>query len=225
MLYHPADRTLYLIEWADLKVARPSDVVRENAAALSRVAAWARDYICKPNADVGRAGAVCPFVETSIKRGHFYLSVCADPHVSVERASDRLSRYSDWFPEIEPRSEPGSQFKTILNLFPQPNVAGVSLIMETVRARLKASFVARGLMIGEFHPGPPRQPGLWNSEFRPLASPVPLLGIRHMVPSDFPFLQNDARLVSEYVKRFANEVPDHLREQVHEAVSRFEVHV
>jgi uncharacterized protein DUF6875 len=225
MLCHPTDRTLYLIEWADLEADRPLDVVRDNAAILSRIVTWARKYLCEPNAYLGRTGAVCPFVETSIKRGYFYLTVCSDQRVTAQSVSDRLSRYSDWFPELEPRSGSGAQFKTILNLFPQPDVIGVSKIMESVRARLKASFVARGLMIGEFHPGPPEQPGLWNSEFRPLASPIPLLGIRYMVPSDFPFLQNDGTLVLEYVKRFGNDVPEHLREKVHEAARRFGVHV
>jgi len=42
-----------------------------------------------------------------------------------------------------------------LVLFPQPDVADLSRIIERAQASLKASCVARGLMIGEFHPGPP----------------------------------------------------------------------
>jgi hypothetical protein len=42
-------------------------------------------------------------------------------------------------------------------------------------------------MLGEFHPFSPT-PGLRNSHFRPLRSPVPLLAIRHIVESDVDFL-------------------------------------
>jgi uncharacterized protein DUF6875 len=128
-------------------------------------------------------------------------------------ACDRVSRYCDWIPELEPRSGASAQFKTILILFPHPDVVGVSRIVETAQVRVKPLCVARGLLIGEFHPGPPQQPGLWNSNFRPFASPLRLLGIRHMVSSDFPFLQTDGTLVLEYLKRFGNDVPLHLEKE------------
>jgi hypothetical protein len=224
MLYHPADPALYLIECADLDADHPPAVVRDNAAILLRTVQWAREYLCKPHANLGRAGAVCPFVETSLTQGHFYLTVYSDPCVTAERAHAHASRYCDWFPTLEPCSGLSGQFKTILILFPQPDVAGVSRVVESAQALLKTSCVTRGLMIGEFHPGPPRQPGLWNSDFRPLLSPIPLLGLRHMVPSDFAFLENDGSLVLEYVKRFGKDVPLHLQEKVHQAVDRFGIH-
>jgi hypothetical protein len=42
-------------------------------------------------------------------------------------------------------------------------------------------------MLGEFH-ALTQTPGLRNSDFRPLRSPIPLLAIRHMVESDIDFL-------------------------------------
>ena len=45
-------------------------------------------------------------------------------------------------------------------------------------------------MIGQFYPGCAEN-GLWNPDFRPLDSPLPMLAIRHMVESDLPFLTRE----------------------------------
>jgi hypothetical protein len=57
-------------------------------------------------------------------------------------------------------------------------------------------------MIGEFHPGPPPAPGLWNADFRPMRSPLPLLAVRHMVAADTPFLRGDPEHLAAYRRRF-----------------------
>jgi hypothetical protein len=75
-------------------------------------------------------------------------------------------------------------------------------------------------MIGEYHEGPPDKAGLWNSRFRPLRSPVPLLAIRHMVPTDFPFLSLDDDHVAAYLQLFGDRVPTHLQPQVSAATAR-----
>jgi len=77
--------------------------------------------------------------------------------------------------------------------------ADAPLLVDRTQELLKTEFVRGGLMVGEFHPGPPSAPGLWNKDFRPLRSPVPLLAIRHMVPSDRPFLTGNADHLAAYL--------------------------
>ncbi len=89
-----------------------------------------------------------------------------------------------------------------------------------VQAKLKNDFVARGLMLGQFHPHCD-EPGLWNDDFRPLRSPVPLLGIRHMVPTDFPFWKNDKTLFARYLERFREDVPPRILKAVRSCALRF----
>ena len=60
-------------------------------------------------------------------------------------------------------------------------------LIDGTKQALKPEFVRSGLMLGEFH-ADNRQPGLHNEEFHPLRSPVPMLVMRQMVPSDFAFL-------------------------------------
>lgn len=76
---------------------------------------------------------------------------------------------------------------------------------------LKASFVERGLMLGEFHRHV-AQSGLHSREFFPLRTADPTLVIRFMVPNDLIFLEADddlllrPRLLRAYLKKF--DTPD-----------------
>jgi hypothetical protein len=87
---------------------------------------------------------------------------------------------------------------------------------------VKADYVSRGLMIGEFYDGPPAKAGLWNQDFRPLRSPVPLLAIRRMVRTGFPFLRDDRDFVAACLANFDDyEIPVRLRTVVAAAAMRF----
>src|SRR5699024_6626508 len=101
-------------------------------------------------------------------------------------------------------------------LFPDLPEPRYGEFIEGVQATLKGEFMSEGNMIGEFHPGPPDRPGLWNPDFRPFRSPVPLLAIRHMVAADVPFVTDSAEHVEIYLERFADEVPRRLAHQIAE---------
>jgi hypothetical protein len=64
--------------------------------------------------------------------------------------------------------------------------------------RLKPSFVASGMMLGEFFHSC-EKPGLRNPEFRPLRSPLPLLVIRPMVRQDIVFLSDRMEFIRAYL--------------------------
>ena len=102
------------------------------------------------------------------------------------------------FHRMQPTAGDGVLFKTILVLFP-----GVTDYTKIDKAQqvLKEKSVPNGLMIGQFYPGC-AAPGIRNSGFKPLQSPIPLLAIRHMVGSDLPFLTEKGEWVEEYLKRF-----------------------
>jgi hypothetical protein len=70
-------------------------------------------------------------------------------------------------------------------------------VVET-HARLKPTFLAQGLMFGEFYPSCDK-PGLHNPAFRPLRSPWPLLVIRPMVEADLDFLLDQVPFVESYL--------------------------
>jgi hypothetical protein len=68
-------------------------------------------------------------------------------------------------------------------------------------------------MLGQFYPGCD-QPGLWNKDFHPLDAPIPMLVVRTMMSTDFPFLLARPEWMTAYVKKFAPSLPAHVRDAV-----------
>ncbi len=215
-----------IANYADCYLIRPADldleldmqptIVKENMDVLRQVVMWVEGFLCNPHQQLGRAGAVCPYTETSMKKDQFWLTIWRGDASSVEGISHGVIRYRDWFLEIEPRFGKEAQFKTILMLFPDLRPEDAPTIIDVVQQKLKPEFVSKGLMIGQFHPHCP-EPGLWNQDFRPLQSPVPLLAMRHMVLSDFPFLRMKEKFLSSYIEVFSNAIPPRIQEKTNAA--------
>ena len=220
MLTHPERPGYVLVEERDLTAGEVAPIVADVAGHLRAVLAWARDYLCRPHPDLGRKGPVCPFAQGSLDRGTFFLAVHRGPHATPESLAGALLVYRDWFRVLRPVDGPGAQFKTILLIFPDLDGAEAQAVVDETQARLKPQYVAEGLMLGEFHSGPPQKGGLWNPDFRPLHSPVPLLAIRHMVVTDLPFLIDDTAALGSYLERFGSTAPPALRQRAVEAAAR-----
>lgn len=187
---------------------------------LDVIAAWARSYLCCPHADLGRNGPVCPFVPGALQKQLLFATVYENGDLDVEEIKAILLGEMERFIKLDPVSGNEAQFKSLMVIFPELPVDELNLI-EIAQAELQKHFVPNGLMVGEFHAGPPQKSGLWNSAFRPLYSPVPMLVIRHMVPTDLLFLKDSAQLFGEYVKIYGNAVPERFRAQFEEAAQRF----
>ncbi|MFB9235168.1 DUF6875 domain-containing protein [Plantactinospora siamensis] len=221
MLTHPGDPRRFLLGVDDLAPDRLPERAQPYGEPLRLVADWARRYLCRPHDELGRTGPVCPYVPTSLRKRLFYLTVQAGRPGGPDRAAvaAAVAAYRDWFRELPPVDGPAAQFKTILILFPQVRPADAPDIVDATQAELKPSFVAAGLMIGQFHPLPPVDGGLWNKDFRPLSCPVPLLAIRHMVPTDLPFLTHDRRLLDGYHRVFGDDLPPRQRIELGHALA------
>ncbi|HEU4425685.1 MAG TPA: condensation domain-containing protein, partial [Pilimelia sp.] len=221
MLTHATDPQRALVEPADLDGVPPDGVAAAYAGPLREVLAWARAYLCQPHPNLGRNGSVCPYAQGALDRQTFYLAVHPGVPDGIDGVVETLLAYRDWFERLGPPDDPAAMYRTILLVLPDLPADRVTAVVDGAQAALKGEFVARGLMVGEFHDGPPAKAGLWNPSFRPLRSPVPLLAIRHMVPTDFPFLRDDPEHVAGYLARYADQVPSHLRDEVRAAVARF----
>ena len=222
MRTHPTDPDLFLVEPSDLRRDPLPEPVRRHLEPVSRILQWANDYLCRPHPELGRAGAVCPFTRPALRKDLLLLAVCRGAELTVDQVVDLVRRHRDWFLQMEPRELPLAQYKFIGIIFPDISERAYLDLIEATQARLKAEYVPLGLMIGEFHPGPPRQAGLWNPDFRPLRSPLPLLGTRHMVPTDWPFLREEHAYVAAYLERFTEElIPQRIVDDIRAAANRF----
>lgn len=229
MLVHPEAAHLTLFEATDLESVEDGHLSKllvgqglpdTVGGALTEILSWARSYLAQPHSELGRKGDVCPFTGPSLDRGTFYLTPYPGVPSGEAAVAEALREYRDWFLTLDPVALPLSQFKTILVLFPDVPAADAPALIDRAQALLKPAYVEAGLMIGEFHDGPPEQGGLWNPDWRPLRSPVPLLAIRHMVPTDVLFLEHDPDLLASYLAYFSGAVPKHLRERTEAAAAR-----
>lgn len=169
----------------------------------SDIREWATEYLSAPHPDLGRAGPVCPFTASSINKGMFWVGCVDRPDLTAADIESTIGNTVADFQRLPPTEGSGVLLKTTLIIFPTVTCYH---IIDQAQMRLKEKFVEMGLMIGQFYPGC-EEPGLWNRQFRPLQSPIPLLAIRQMVSSDFPFLAAKEDWIGKYLKRFAPAIP------------------
>lgn len=222
MVVHPRYPDLVLTDAAEVSADLIPDRLRPYRAALQAAVAWSWSYLCRPHSRLGRRGAVCPYARSSLRSGGFYLGVCGGRPRGPRQVADRLLHYREWFAQLEPRTGRDALLKAILVLFPEVPREDWPTIIDGSQALLKPEYVRHGLMIGEFHDGPPPRSGLHNPDFRPLRSPVPMLVIRQMVATDLPFLRGDREFFDAYLARFGDRLPAAELLRFEAAVRRFE---
>jgi hypothetical protein len=184
---------------AEVQAGRiPSEAV----SALQPIAAWSNSFLIADHPDLGRDGPVCPFSKAAMDYGLFLFALLNGIDADKDMAA-AMYRYGVWYRELSRSVAPGRRkYLTILVALPDIDTTGADPLDELQR-NLKDRFVEHGLMIGQFHPVCDR-PGLWNADFRPLRSPIPLLAIRTMVRDDLPFLIDNPVHLDAYMARFGS---------------------
>jgi prolyl-tRNA editing enzyme YbaK/EbsC (Cys-tRNA(Pro) deacylase) len=203
-----------------MPLARTFDVANDHPA-IASIATWAREYLCRPHPDLGRNGPMCPFVPGALQKQLLFVAVHERGDLDLEALKQIMLDEMERFIRLEPTSGNDAQFKALMVLFPNLSASDTARVIDIAQSELQEHFVPNGLMVGEFHAGPPQKGGLWNADFRPLFSPVPMLAIRHMVPTDILFLKDNQMLFSAYNRIYGNSVPERFRAHYDEAASRF----
>ncbi len=158
----------------------------EIADRLAIVVEWINRFIARPNSDLGRVGDVCPYMERAMGRAYAEFR-SFDGREGDERLLElvREVRVTLLARAVAFDGDPHYLTTVIVPRgLPDPELADQ---IARVHEVLKPEFVEHGLMLGEFWPDHVGQ-GLHNEDFRPLASPLPMLAVRHMVLTDLWFL-------------------------------------
>ncbi len=169
----------------------------------SEVMEWAHAYLSRPHPELGRKGAVCPFVPKSINTGRFYLVLHEEidgTELSVMR--DVLLSHADGFLERFPHLTPEDEFNSLLMVFPNiPPERGT--VVDTIHTELKSFLMMKkGIMLSQFHPLATKG-AIRNEKFQAYKSPYPCIVLRHMGVHDIIFLGHNAQAFSEYHRRFS----------------------
>jgi len=152
---------------------------------------YMREFLSRPHPLLGRAGPTCPFVPKALKIKSMRVAIIrggSDP--SPAQMQELVRGFIPIFEALEPTSGPTTVFKAVMLLFPDVPLEAAPEVIDGTQNALKSEFVAKGLMLGEFHLRNNSQ-GLHNSDFYPLRTICPTLAIRHMVPQDLVFLKGD----------------------------------
>ncbi|MFC6011235.1 DUF6875 domain-containing protein [Nocardia lasii] len=162
---------------------------------------WFTDTLMLPDPDLGRPGPICPFVKPAVAQHNLWIAElpsATDIPVAVDDAFD-LCRTLD-------------QTAAVITVFPDLDDTDR---IDAAHAARKSAIVREGAMLGQFYPGCPVA-GLWNRDYRPLHAPLPMLVIRPMMNTDFPFLVGSPEWLAAYLARYAPGLPRTLRAAIAE---------
>ncbi|MBJ8343110.1 DUF6875 domain-containing protein [Antrihabitans sp. YC2-6] len=176
-------------------------------AAAGELRRWAVDYLSRSHPELGRKGAICPFTLPSIKKDLFSVAFLDGADLSREEIAGALTEVIRQFQSSAPLDAKDESLKSAILVF--PDFADHALI-DDIQLEFKNLFIKYDLMIGQFYPGC-TESGLWNAEFRPLDAPYAMIAIRHMTPSDYPFLTGDEKWAAAYLSKFAPDIPARVR--------------
>jgi hypothetical protein len=95
------DHDLFLLE--DLEdVGSPSELAESDLDALHAVANWIKTFVTRPHEDLGRAGAVCPFVPGAVERKTLWLAPEQIAGRGMPHVVELMNGYKSLFLAAEP---------------------------------------------------------------------------------------------------------------------------
>jgi heptaprenyl diphosphate synthase len=157
---------------------------------------WLRSWVARPHPELGRPGAVCPFVAQALATDKVSIAgyrFGAAP--DLERMTRALEQAMEYFPELL-REEDKPDLVSLVVAFPDLGPEHWHLIDDGHGAN-KTRFVEDGLMLGQFHPAC-ETPAIHNRAFPVNRAPVPLMVVRRMAVHDILFLEEKPVWVEHY---------------------------
>ena len=177
-------------------------------AELASLVSWITDFVALPHQDVGRQGPVCPFMPRALNSNSLLFADVPTKNLKQGELQALVKSYAETFLTTEPTRGKARLNKAIVLTLQDIATKDIAETIEGTQRELKRYFVERGLMLGEFH-ATHQGRGIRNEDFFPLQSPIPLLVIRHMIPSDLPFLSKTSdsprerfSFLTAYAKQF-----------------------
>ena len=191
--------------WWDLYADPPRWAAEYPDAAV--LTDWIADHLMQPHPDLGRDGPVCPFIRQTANRHCLWVAVLrGGDELTVEQISAATLDAHELYTRLR-ASDSDNRWLTAVTVFP-----GLTRCdrIDSVHHRHKTQVVRDGSMLGQFYPGC-EVPGLWNAAFPALDAPLPMLVVRPMMSTDYPFLAARAEWLYAYFSTVAPHLPRGLR--------------
>lgn len=166
----------------DPELLPPADCVEMS------IRSWMADYISRPHLELGRTGPICPFVAPAIQVEALTILSCPWPNgAGLDHMIRIIAKCVTTFESLEWKSGNRALHCLVVTL-PELPESDYWQIDEGHRAT-KDRVVARGLMLGQFHPTCDA-PAARNQSFAVNRSPLPLFALRYMAFHDVLFLHD-----------------------------------
>lgn len=163
---------------------------------------WFRDFLTQPHDQLGRAGAVCPFVEPSLKVGSLHVEEWpVAEHPDVDAIVAVIERMVRRFGEIAWAGK-NATLHALAVVLPDLT-AEQSHVLDDAQRLAKADVVRRGLMVGQFH-SVCKDRAVRNPDFEVSQSPVPILVVRNLAFHDILFLDSTPEWFALYAARYGH---------------------
>ncbi len=173
-----------------------------DATVADQLSQWLTDYIGRPHDDLGRPGAICPFVEPALRAGGVVVRTAAwEPAYGADELARIIEDAVATFESTEwVVSEPNRQAVVVaLPTMPEHQWP----LVDEIHRRVKRQIVEAGLMLGQFHPEC-CAPAVRNKTFPVDRAPVPVFVVRRMAVHDILFLADDPHWFRSYRSRFGD---------------------
>ena len=192
---------LYLLEDLD-DANKTKQLAKNDLAALRTVADWIKSFIARPHKDLGRAGAVCPFVPESLEKKTLWL---APEHIADRSVPDvvkLMKGYTTQFLRVQPTDGDAANSKVIVVVFTDfPADRAEGTFGDVLKQLAVPSYAKDGILFGPFYEGN-KGTAIYSSGFRPFQSPVPFLFVRQGVISDWKFFLDNDEMLNLWARRY-----------------------
>jgi hypothetical protein len=210
----PAQMTnLFLPE--DLEDAsRTRGLAQSDRNALRAVTDWTKTFVAKPNRDLGRAGPVCPFVPVAWEHKTLWLAAERSAGRSAPDVIQLIEGYKRSLLAAQPVDGDDANYKSIVVVFTDLPAAQAKDFFGGVLQQIGVpSYVNDGLVMGPFYEGNDGT-AIYNPNFRPFTSPVPMLLMRRAVISDWKFFLNDKDWLRLWARRYGESAVEALADEL-----------
>jgi hypothetical protein len=192
---------LFLLE--NLEDANRTRVLAESDRnALRAVADWIKTFVAKPHRDLGRVGSVCPFVPVAWEHKTLWLAAERSAGLKAPDVIQLIDSYKRLLLAAQPVNGDDANNKSIVVVFTDLPAAKAKDFFNGVLQQIAVQFYADdGLVMGPFYEGNDGT-ALYNPNFRPFRSPVPLLLMRRAVISDWKFFLDNKEWLPLWARRY-----------------------
>jgi uncharacterized protein DUF6875 len=182
--------------------------------ALRAVADWISTFVVRPHEELGRPGAVCPFVPGALDRRTLWLAPEQVADRDVPAVVELMSGYTKLFLDAQPTDGDDTKYKVIVVVFTDlPADRAQGLFDDVLEQLAVPSYAEDGVVFGPFYEGN-EGTALYNPTFRPFQSPVPFLFVRHGVVSDWKFFLDNRDMFNLWARRFGESAVHALAEEL-----------